>query len=692
MTGRLAWPALVLPLAAAAAAAWSLVPFAAWWIGADLGFFTRTWTAWGWGTTVVIGLAVVLLILTRGQVALALLWLWRRGLGAVPTRVFVPAAGAVLAVLSLLVCWLVFAGNPRNVDGFAQLFQARIFLAGHLSAQPPAEIASFATLHMILGPARWLSQYPPGQPLVLAAGLAGGAWWLLSPVFAALLAAATYRVARWTADEATARLALVLLCLSPFVVAVSGSEMSHLPAAALGLLACAAATGLSGRRWRLAGLAAGGALGVMIAFRPLDAVAAAVPVAAIALLASPRPVLALGLIGVSAALTSVPTLWYNAQTTGAWTEFGYRYLWGPEHALGFHPVPWGVPLTLPRAVSLIGLDLHQLNTYLFDLPFPVLLLAAIGMLAGRRRLEERDAVPLLGAGALVGLLFFYWHRDVFYGPRLLFSAVPWVVIMVARAVVLLRRSGPEWRPGITAGLAALTAVATAFAVGLVAIAPDRLAAYRAATPVFSLHPDRDARRAGIGHAVVVIPDGWGSRLIARMWALGVPVRRSARLYAGIDACTLQLALDAAEDASTPPALLLDRLDSLLLRRRPGVRSGATEDPNLRLPSPLGRPSPTATLGVIPSQNLRLLPDSALAPACRAELGFDQRGFLAFSPFLYLNNASLNGDIVWARDLGAGNAPLFRRYRGRRFYRYAPEVPGGRPVLTPLEAPTANGLP
>ena len=35
-------------------------------------------------------------------------------------------------------------------------------------------------------------------------------------------------------------------------------------------------------------------------------------------------------------------------------------------------MPWGLPLTPARAVGLTGLDLHQLNMYLFDLPFPVL--------------------------------------------------------------------------------------------------------------------------------------------------------------------------------------------------------------------------------------------------------------------------------------------------------------------------------
>jgi hypothetical protein len=69
-----------------------------------------------------------------------------------------------------------------------------------------------------------------------------------------------------------------------------------------------------------------------------------------------------------------------------------------------------------------------------------------------------------------------------------------------------------------------------------------------------------------------------------------------------------------------------------------------------------------------------------------ELTYDRPGFLAFAPFLYLNAHDLQGDIVWARDLRDGNGPVFRRYAGRRFYRYGPAPPDGTPRFTPLEGP------
>jgi hypothetical protein len=249
--------------------------------------------------------------------------------------------------------------------------------------------------------------------------------------------------------------------------------------------------------------------------------------------------------------------------------------------------------------------------------------------------------------------------------------VPWFVILAARAVVLLRRSGREIIPGATSGLAAAFAVAVLALVGLVSIAPARLSAYRRATPVFDLHPGRDAARLGIHHAVVVIPDGWGTRLIVRMWALGVPLRRSTRIYEDIDACTLEQALDdaAPDESGVRRGALLPTLDSLAALLRSGVAGGATEDPNLRLS--VGRP---------------------LAPPCRAELARDSIGFLAYAPFLYLNRPLLDGDIVWARDLGPWNAALFAHYPARRLYRYAPVERGGPPIFTPLLRPAvASGV-
>jgi len=645
---------VVVPAAIAVLAVWSVAPLPVPLVGTSPDALSRMWRLWLWGALIAGGVTVVLEVLSHGAVAAAVYRVWD-GLLAVPSRRFVAVTAALFAAGALAFTVFVFDGNPRSVDGFAQLFQARVFLAGRLWLSPPPELASFATLNMILGPDRWLAQYPPGQSLALAVGLAAGVWWLLVPLWAAALVVFTHRLGRWVGGDAAGRLAVLLLCVSPFALAVSGSEMSHLPAAVLGAGAACAALAAGGRRPLLAPAAAGGAIGLMLAFRPLDAVAAVLPTALILLLTARVRVPALMAAAVGGLLGSLPTLAYNAATTGDWRMFGYVALWGPNHSLGFHDVPWGIPLTPARAVGLTALDLFQLNQYLVDLAPPVLLVVAAGFVVGRRRVSVRDAVAVSGMVALSALLFFYWHRDVFYGPRFLFSALPWIAVLTGRAAALLggaARHHPRLRAAPLALLAAL-------GVGAVLLTPDRLRAYSASTPTLNLHPDRAA--AGLDRAVVLIPDGWGTRLIARMWEAGIPVHRSARLYAAVDACTLEQALDRAEARPGERARLEGVLDSLAALGRPGVPAGLTDD-----------------------GALRLLPGTPLPEDCAAEIRFDRRGFLAFAPFLYLNRATLDGPVVWARDLRDRNDALRRQYPDRAFYRYAPREPGATPTLEPID--------
>jgi hypothetical protein len=62
------------------------------------------------------------------------------------------------------------------------------------------------------------------------------------------------------------------------------------------------------------------------------------------------------------------------------------------------------------------------------------------------------------------------------------------------------------------------AIAIAVAAALPAalwLAPLRLASYSIARTVLALHPDDDARRAGLHHAVVVAMDG--ARASSGMW-------------------------------------------------------------------------------------------------------------------------------------------------------------------------------
>src|SRR5205807_7382748 len=90
----------------------------------------------------------------------------------------------VLVAASAFVAHAAFATNPQLIDGVAQLFQARIFASGRLAAPPPFPSESFLFQLTALTPAGWVSQFPPGQSLLLAVGMLAHVEWLVNPLLA----------------------------------------------------------------------------------------------------------------------------------------------------------------------------------------------------------------------------------------------------------------------------------------------------------------------------------------------------------------------------------------------------------------------------------------------------------------------------------------------------------------------------
>jgi hypothetical protein len=174
-----------------------------------------------------------------------------------------------------------------------------------------------------------------------------------------------------------------------------------------------------------------------------------------------------------------------------------------------------------------------------------------------------------------------------------------------------------------------------------------------------LHPEEDAERAGVERALVFISDGLGSRLIARMWAGGVPMTASTQLYRSADACRLTDALAVTEAAVAPGPEFRARLEQELVGASTGRRApGTTPDALLRFPD-----------------------DGKASPRCVAEINRDRRGTLQFAPYLYLNDPALAGPIVWAREVGAADVALARRYADRPVYRYrGPQRDGANPFV------------
>ncbi len=639
----------------------SLPPLGAWVGVADLGVYVGAWRSW-WRLAA-LGALVAGLLLAAGRArsagsvrqALARATSARRG-------VFLGALGLVASLEGALVAVVCFARNSPHIDAWPQYFQAKVFLSGRLTAPMPPSVVHFATLNMLANEHGWFSQYPPVHAALLAVGMSVGAPWIVTPVLAAFFPAAVYLLARRSGDERVARLAAALAVLSPFVITMSASGLNQTAAAmcvAVGL-AAAADLGAPG-----AGALLGLALGLLLGLRPSDGIALALvvawPVVATAARRAWRPLLTAAAAG---ALAILPTLLFNAASTGNPFTYGYSYVWGV--VLPFGEVPFGEPLTASRMLGYTALDGHLLNIFLLAWPVPVTLLAAGGAAARGGRATPGLRLAAAYLLVLVAMLSLFFFRDTFGGPRYLFSAVPAVLVLVATGLVRLadveRRLG-RW--GLTVGDAASVLFVTFAALAALLIAPQHLAALKTEGAA-ALHPAEDARRAGVAHAVVLIPDGWGNRLIVRMWAAGVPVRESPRLFRAFDSCALEERLTAAEQAGVRGPALVARLDADARATDPGEHVAITPDPLTRLPSD----------------------PHHFTQRCREEIDRDRQGVLEFAPFLHLNAPTLDGDVVWARELGpAIDAKLRARYPDRTFYRYTIAPGSSRPGFTKLEPPT-----
>ena len=158
---------------------------------------------------------------------------------------------------------------PSDVDDIARLHQARIFLEGRLFVEAPPEPKAFGVYGLLARAGRWFSRYEPGPSLLYALSWKIAGTRSRESLLGGALAAALYALARRAGGEATARVAALLLCLSPFVLGMSGSLQSH-PLAALALLAACLFVSL-GTRNTSRGSPQPGRLAVAVAARPWTA-------------------------------------------------------------------------------------------------------------------------------------------------------------------------------------------------------------------------------------------------------------------------------------------------------------------------------------------------------------------------------------------------------------------------------------
>ena len=632
------------------------------------GGHTAQWYAafvseWISGSAIVVGVAVVLTILSRRTDGI-----WREGLGqsasgwahAHSVR-FGLAISAIAVVMYAVVASSVFSRVPISIDELVQLVQAKTFASGRLwqPASPAPEF--YSVLNMVDANGRYYSQFPPGGPVMLALGMLARAPWLVGPVCGAVSVAAFWMYVRAVEPRRGVALgAVVLFMIAPFAVFMAGSHMNHVPTLMWLMLALASMARVMSSPTPMPrfALANGVALGCAATIRPVDAFAFALPAAvwyvakALGDRARWRDVVA---AGVGVAVPFCAMMWVNARTTGEPLLFGYQVLWGRSHDLGFHRAPWGIAHTPMRGLELVNLYFLRLQTYLYESSIPSLV-PALGALYLTRKVDRFDRYLVASAVLVVGLYFAYWHDGFIFGPRFVFSLLPLLALWTARFPALVReRYGPgfayrtTWYGfGVAAVLAAFVSV------------PARVREYAQSFLPMRFDYVEAARRAGAENALIFVRESWGTQLMARMWALGIPRSETELLYGKVNACALERGITGLERSGLRDTAAFGALSPLLA------------DSSRLVKSPFS-----------PDVTERYLPGSAYVPVCVRRIAEDRAGFTLLAPLLYADW----GTNVYARDMHERNIALARQYPGRRMYLLRPpnSETGVPPQLYPLRS-------
>jgi len=358
---------------------------------------------------------------------------------------FAWTAALSVALLTAGLSIAVYERHPHLADEVSYLYQARYFAEGRITADPPPASEAFSVDLMTYEKDRWYSPFPPGWPIVLAAGVLAGAPWLVNPVLGGAGILLAYLLFRELLPRRSARLGVILLCASPWQLFMAMSFMSHTLTLACGLLA-ALGVARSRRTGSVAWtLAAGLAVGEISLIRPLDGVilAAALGLWSIGLGGKRlrTPAIAAFVIGVAGmGAVAFP---YNRALTGSASlapvmDYFNRYYgkgvndlgFGPNRGVGWALDPYPGHTPVESAIN-ANLNAYSINVELFGWPTGSLLLLGCVLCLGKPRRTDylMFTVIVLTAAALS----LYWFSG---GPD--FGARYWYVMLIPCVVLTVR--------------------------------------------------------------------------------------------------------------------------------------------------------------------------------------------------------------------------------------------------------------
>lgn len=366
---------------------------------------------------------------------------------------FAVVAALWVVLLSSFLSVFVYQAHPHVPDETQYVFQARYMAAGQLTVKPPRVPEAFSMYMVPYQAERWYGIFPPGWPALLAIGELAGLMWLVNPLLAGICVLLAYLLFQELYDRGFARIAVLLLCCSPWFIFMAMSLMSHVATLTFALGAAVLLTrGLRTRSHILVCLA-GVMVGMVSLVRPLDGAVVGLLLGAwtitnkdsLKLRFTSAVTLAFGMICTAALI-----LPYNRSVTGQMAimpidAYYDKYFWPKVMALGFGPergMSWGLdafPGHSPlEAVINTALNIFQLNTELFGWGAGSLILVTFLVVSGS--VSKKDLRALFTIAAVVGIYGLFWYHG---GPD--FGARYWFLCIIP--LIALTVNGIRWVTG-----------------------------------------------------------------------------------------------------------------------------------------------------------------------------------------------------------------------------------------------------
>jgi hypothetical protein len=350
----------------------------------------------------------------------------------------------VFAVASLLTVF-VYERHPHITDEVAYVYQARYFANGTLTLPAPPVPEAFDLYLMEIKDGVWYPPTPPAWPAMLAVGLWFDVLELVNPFLAAFNVVLIYFLIKELYDRRSARIAMLLLGISPWFMFMAMNFMPH-----TFTLTCAlvAAVGVIRARHTgnfLWGFVAGAGVGLSSVARQLDGViiAGLIGLWAIGIGGKRLSLTALIACALGVVLLGSTVIPFNMALSGSPVTFPLNaYLdshfgpgrnslgFGPNRGFGWSVQPFAGHSPLGGIIN-ANLNTHSLNTELFGWSTGSLLFVVLLVFAGR--LNKSDWMMLAACVAVFVPFFFYYYSG---GPD--FGARYWYLMLVPLVALTIR--------------------------------------------------------------------------------------------------------------------------------------------------------------------------------------------------------------------------------------------------------------